>query len=183
MNPERWVRIKEVFHAALELDEKKRPDFVAAACGPDTELRRELERLLQEHSLRPDLESPVKPQDLAGRTLAHYRILEELGRGGMGEIYRAEDTNLSRQVAIKLLPDVFAGDAERLARFEREAKVLASLSHPNIASIYGLEQAQGKRFLVLELVEGFARRSSATMRLIRKPYSQMLSSEDLYKTR
>ena len=72
----------------------------------------------------------------------------------MGEVYRAEDTNLNRQVAIKVLPEMFADDPERLARFEREAKLLASLNHPNIAAIYGLEQADGKRFLVLELVEG-----------------------------
>jgi serine/threonine-protein kinase len=91
---------------------------------------------------------------MIGHTLSHYRITEKLGQGGMGEVYRAEDTNLSRQVAIKVLPDEFAHDAERLARFEREAKLLASLNHPNIASIYGLEQANGKRFLVLELVEG-----------------------------
>ena len=91
---------------------------------------------------------------MIGTSLSHYRITEKLGQGGMGEVYRAEDTVLGRQVAIKVLPDVFAVDPERLARFEREAKVLASLNHPNIASIYGLEQADGKRFLVLELVEG-----------------------------
>ena len=91
---------------------------------------------------------------MIGTSLSHYRITEKLGQGGMGEVYRAEDTNLSRQVAIKVLPDEFAHDAERLARFEREAKLLASLNHPNIASIYGLEQADGKPFLVLELVEG-----------------------------
>jgi serine/threonine protein kinase len=91
------------------------------------------------------------------QTLSHYRILEKLGAGGMGEVYRAEDTNLDRQVAIKVLPDVFAADPERLARFEREAKLLASLNHPNIASIYGLEEAEGKRFLVLELIEGETR--------------------------
>jgi serine/threonine-protein kinase len=89
-----------------------------------------------------------------GTSLSHYRITEMLGQGGMGEVYRAEDTNLSRQVAIKVLPDKFAHDAERLARFEREAKLLASLNHPNIAAIHGLEQANGKRFLVLELIEG-----------------------------
>jgi len=87
-------------------------------------------------------------------TVSHYRILEKLGAGGMGEVYLAEDTNLDRQVAIKVLPDVFADDAERLARFEREAKLLASLNHPNIAVIHGFEEADGKRFLVLELVEG-----------------------------
>ena len=91
---------------------------------------------------------------MIGQTLSHYRITEKLGQGGVGEVYRAEDTNLSRQVAIKVLPDEFAHDAERLARFEREAKLLASLNHPNLAAIHGLEEHQGKRFLVLELVEG-----------------------------
>ncbi|MBP1597891.1 MAG: serine/threonine protein kinase [Acidobacteria bacterium] len=91
---------------------------------------------------------------MSGKTISHYQVLEKLGQGGMGEVYRADDTNLSRQVAIKVLPDEFAHDAERLTRFEREAKLLASLNHPNIASIYGLEKADGKPFLVLELVEG-----------------------------
>ena len=91
---------------------------------------------------------------MIGTSLSHYRITEKLGQGGMGEVYRAEDTNLSRQVAIKVLPDEFAHDAERLARFQREAQVLASLSHPNIATLYGLEVSDGKRFIVMELVEG-----------------------------
>ena len=91
---------------------------------------------------------------MIGKMLGHYRIIEKLGGGGMGVVCKAEDTNLSGQVAIKILPDEFAHDAERLARFEREAKLLASLNHPNIASIYGLEQADGRPFLVLELVEG-----------------------------
>jgi eukaryotic-like serine/threonine-protein kinase len=88
------------------------------------------------------------------KTLGHYRVGEQLGRGGMGEVYLADDLNLNRKVALKFLPDAFAGDPERMARFEREAKLLASLNHTNIAAIYGLEQAEGKRFLVLELVEG-----------------------------
>lgn len=83
-----------------------------------------------------------------------YRILEEIGRGGMGVVYEAEDTKLFRKVAIKVLPEIFTTDPERLARFEREARVLASLNHPNVAAIYGVEEADGKRFLVLELVEG-----------------------------
>jgi len=95
-------------------------------------------------------------RDLASETLisGKYRILDKLGAGGMGEVYRAEDLSLNRQVAIKVLPAVFAADRERLARFEREAKILASLNHPNIAAIYGVEQADAKRFLVLELIEG-----------------------------
>jgi serine/threonine-protein kinase len=89
-----------------------------------------------------------------GDRIAHYEILSAIGRGGMGEVWRAEDTKLGRQVAIKALPETFARDADRLARFEREAKLLASLNHPNIAAIYGLEEQEGKRFLILELVEG-----------------------------
>lgn len=89
-----------------------------------------------------------------GQTVSHYRILEKIGKGGMGEVYLADDTTLDRKVALKFLPDVFTGDPERMARFEREAKLLASLNHPNIAAIYGLEQADGKRFLIMEYVEG-----------------------------
>jgi serine/threonine protein kinase len=91
---------------------------------------------------------------MVGKTLSHYAILDKLGAGGMGEVYRAEDTKLGRQVAVKVLPEAFAGDPERMARFEREARTLASLNHQNIAAIYGLEEAEGKRFLVMELVEG-----------------------------
>jgi len=91
---------------------------------------------------------------LIDTTLAHFRITAKLGEGGMGQVYRAEDSKLGREVAIKVLPDAVVQDPERLARFEREAKMLAALNHPNIAAIYGLEEADGKPFLVLELVEG-----------------------------
>lgn len=90
----------------------------------------------------------------AGTRLGPYEIAAAIGTGGMGEVYRATDTSLGRQVAIKVLPDVFAQDADRLARFEREAKTLAALNHPNIAQIYGLEKSTGIRALVMELVEG-----------------------------
>ena len=89
-----------------------------------------------------------------GQTISHYRITEKLGQGGMGEVFPADDSSLDRRVALKFLPDIFSSDPERLARFEREARLLASLNHPKIASIYGPEEAAGKRFLVLELVEG-----------------------------
>ena len=89
-----------------------------------------------------------------GTQLGSYEILSPLGKGGMGEVWRARDSKLGREVAIKTLPEEFAKDEERLARFEREAKLLASLNHPNIAAIYGLEEDSGTRFLVLELVEG-----------------------------
>src|SRR4051794_21964934 len=90
----------------------------------------------------------------AGARLGPYEILSALGAGGMGEVYRARDTRLDRDVALKILPEAFAADADRVARFQREAKVLASLNHPHIAAIYGLEAADGVKALVMELVEG-----------------------------
>ncbi len=89
-----------------------------------------------------------------GARLAHYEISSLLGKGGMGEVWRARDTKLERDVAMKFLPHEFAVDAERLARFEREARLLAALDHPNVASIFGLEEVEGHRFLVMQLVEG-----------------------------
>jgi serine/threonine protein kinase/Tol biopolymer transport system component len=91
---------------------------------------------------------------MIGKTLAHYEITAPVGRGGMGEVYQAKDHKLGRDVAIKVLPEEFAKDVSRIARFQREAKLLASLNHPNIAAIYGLEESGGTNFLVLELVEG-----------------------------
>src|SRR5512139_4157736 len=90
----------------------------------------------------------------SGSRIGSYEVTGKLGEGGMGEVWRATDSKLKREVAIKVLPEAFAADADRLARFEREAQVLAQLQHPNIASIYGLEEAGGVRALVLELVEG-----------------------------
>src|SRR5215510_10105738 len=91
---------------------------------------------------------------MIGTKLAHYEITSHLGSGGMGDVYQATDTKLGRSVAIKLLPEAFAHDAERSARFEREARVLASLNHPNIAAIHGIEKSGGRMFLVMELVPG-----------------------------
>src|SRR6476646_4708393 len=90
----------------------------------------------------------------AGTRVGAYEIISALGAGGMGEVNKATDTNLDRQVAIKILPDTFAQDPDRVARFEREARTLASLNHPNIAIIHGLEKSQGTHALVMELVEG-----------------------------
>ncbi len=91
---------------------------------------------------------------MIGKTLVHYEITAEIGKGGMGEVYQAKDTKLGREVAIKVLPEEFALDTDRVARFQREAKLLASLNHPNIAAIYGLEESEGTHFLVMELIEG-----------------------------
>ena len=89
-----------------------------------------------------------------GSRLGPYEVTAKIGQGGMGEVYRAHDTKLGRDVALKVPPDLFADDPERLARFQREARVLASLNHPNIGSIYGLEESGDTRALVLQLVEG-----------------------------
>src|SRR6202166_2737519 len=91
---------------------------------------------------------------LPGRCLGPYEILSAIGAGGMGEVYKARDTRLDRIVAIKVIPEVFAADADRMARFEREAKLLASLNHPHIAAIYGLEESSSTNGLVMEMVEG-----------------------------
>ena len=170
MNADRWQQAKEIYQSAIEREPRQREAFLAQACAGDESLRKEVESLL---ACRPEAEgllaSPaldLAARDLAreqseppeanltGLTLTHYKILDRIGAGGMGVVYRAEDTILGRQVAVKVLPDVFSGDPERIARFRREARLLASLNHPNIAVIHGLEQAEGKRFLVLELLEG-----------------------------
>src|SRR5262245_4086701 len=91
---------------------------------------------------------------MIGTKLAHYEITSHLGSGGMGDVYQATDSKLGRNVAIKLLPEAFTHDAERSARFEREARVLALLNHSNIATIYGVEESSGRKFLVMELVAG-----------------------------
>ena len=101
----------------------------------------------------------------AGQSLLHYRVVEKIGEGGMGEVWKAIDTSLDREVAIKILPEALAADQERLARFEREAKLLASLNHPNIAAVYGLHEAASTRFIAMELVTG----EDLAVRLGREP--------------
>ena len=100
-----------------------------------------------------------------GDQLGPYKVMDAIGAGGMGEVYRALDTKLGREVAIKVLPKAFGRDHERLARFEREARMLSALNHPNIAAVHGLEQADGGPFLVLELVEGETLRGPLAGRL------------------
>src|SRR3989442_12680978 len=89
-----------------------------------------------------------------GTRLGLYEVVAAIGAGGMGEVYRARDTKLGRSVAVKVLPDALASDADRIARFEREAKALAALNHPHIAALYGMEECDGRHFLIMELVEG-----------------------------
>jgi serine/threonine protein kinase/Tol biopolymer transport system component len=158
MSNERWRRIEEICHDALERAPDHRAAFVREACAGDAALRVEVESLLANQSRADALDSGLGIRDLGldliGKQIGVYRVISLLGTGGMGEVYRARDTKLGRDVAMKILPKLFASDPDRLARFEREARVLASLNHPHIGAIYGVEDADGIRALVLELVEG-----------------------------
>ena len=163
---ERRRRVEEVCDAALERDAQERAAFVAAACGSDDVLRRDVEALLgHAQAAERFLVEPIEklaahvlgdsqPASPVGRQIGPYTILSRLGAGGMGEVYRARDAKLNRDVALKIVPPAFAADRDRLARFQREAHILASLNHPNIAHVYGLEQSDGVQALVMELVEG-----------------------------
>src|SRR5712671_2607278 len=166
MTPDRWQQISQLYHAALTHNGDDRAAFLAEACGGDGPLRREVESLLaQPASAQGFLDgealaraaqmvSDAGASVLTGRRLGAYQVQACLGAGGMGEVYRARDTKLGRDVAIKILPRVFTSDPERLARFEREARMLAALNHPHIGAIYGVEDAEGIPALILELVEG-----------------------------
>jgi len=158
-----WLRLKEVFAGARALPEARRPAYLAEACGDNQALRQEVESLLASNErARSFLETPAAAQvqdvfaakNLEGQRIGSYRIEAWIGAGGMGEVYKALDTKLNRQVAIKVLLPAVADDPDRLARFSREAHVLAALNHPHIAQIHGLEDAGGVRALVMELVEG-----------------------------
>jgi eukaryotic-like serine/threonine-protein kinase len=156
MEPERWRRISGIYHEAQAHPAGERDAFVRAACGNDEALRLEVASLLHQPSGDGFLSQPPEapPASLTGLRIGVFELQELIGAGGMGEVYRARDSRLGRDVAIKILPARFTNDPERLARFEREARLLAALNHPNIAAIYGVEEGAGARGLVLELVDG-----------------------------
>ena len=166
MHPERWKTVERIFHAALERGQHERAAFLESACANDSELRSEVESLLKETSETASfIEPPLVRQSLTGCELNHYRIGPLIGQGGMAEVYRAHDTRLHRDVALKVLHSADLLDRERLERFYREAQVLAAVNHPNIASVYGFEEANGICALVLELVEG----ETLSERIARQP--------------
>jgi len=158
VNPERWQVVKKVLADALERTPEERSIYLDHACT-DPDLRREVESLIaahdQEGASLPAIPSVATTEALeSGTKLGPYTILARIGAGGMGEVYKAHDPKLRRDVAIKVLPRTFIHDSERLARFQREARMLASLTHPNIAAIYGLEDSGDTHALVMELAEG-----------------------------
>ena len=173
MTDARWQQIKALLEAAVERPPSERAAFLVAATGGDETLRREVESLLEwdtsavgftdrlpgRHT-RPvaaGAESAISSEATGAApsiVVGPYRVVGLLGVGGMGEVFRARDSKLHRDVALKVLPSAFEFDPDRLARFRREARVLAALNHPHIAAIYGLEESNGRVALVLELVEG-----------------------------
>jgi serine/threonine protein kinase len=183
LNNDRWIAADRLFDAALDHEPHERAEFLREACAGDAELRRAVESLLEnERDAGRFLDTPalelLAERHPAGRSarlapgsrLGSYDVESAIGKGGMGEVYRARDTRLNRAVALKVLPELFATDADRLARFEREAQVLASFNHPNIAAIHGIEEGPAEaghpiRALVLELVEG----PTLTERIARGP--------------
>jgi Tol biopolymer transport system component len=172
MDPDRWRQIERLYHEAQARPAAERPAFLAEACGGDALLRHEVEALLASPaSAEGFLEGGAVAAAAAGlpaarlqpgTRLGSYTVGEQIGAGGMGEVYRARDSRLGRDVAIKILPPAFTVDASRLARFEREGRLLAALNHPNIATIHGIEEADpstgsgqgGVRAIVMELVGG-----------------------------
>src|SRR5258708_37994704 len=175
ITPERWRRIEELYHAALERDEREREGFLSGACGGDEDLRHHVASLLRHQAAQAILvDRPVweASEDFlgasggdrswsgpmrfpaAGMQLGPYHLIERIGAGGMGEVYRARDPRLHRDVAIKVLSERLWSEPRALSRFEREARAVAAMSHPNILAIFDVGNDQGIRYAVTELLEG-----------------------------
>jgi eukaryotic-like serine/threonine-protein kinase len=171
-----WRRVREIFEEALEQPPHNRRAFVCERCDDDLVLRAEVESMLDAHAQagsfaeRPAIAQSIAPAVQPGDRLGVYEIQSFLGAGGMGQVYKARDTRLGRDVAIKILPPIFTYDPDRLARFEREARAVARLDHPHIAALYDVGQHDALRFLVMPYLEG----ETLASRLAKGPIDQAL---------
>ncbi|MBI3474270.1 MAG: protein kinase [Acidobacteria bacterium] len=163
MRPEDWQKIKQIFDAALALSPPQRGAYLDKACSGDTKLRGEVESLLRSHQVADQFLEQPAAEGLAatesggsriGSVVGSYRIIEAIGQGGMGVIYRAEDVKLGRSAALKFLPEDMASDRDARARFEREARAASSLNHPNICTVYGVDECDGHLYIAMELLRG-----------------------------
>jgi TolB-like protein len=166
VTPEQFLRAGELYHAALELAPAARQDFLVEACAGEEELRREVESLLQARAeadgfvagkvvgLSAETSDHQQNLSLLGQSIGHYQVLSLLGAGGMGQVYLAQDARLGRKVALKLLPPAFTHNQERLRRFEREARLVSALNHPNILTIYEVGLTSETPFIASEFVDG-----------------------------
>ncbi len=159
MNGDRWIEVEHLLHAARRLAPADRRGFIDGIGDPD--VRAEVSSLLAADSEGPDISTVIGDAAQAvldvsrvGQTIAHFRVIRLLGRGGMGEVYLAEDVNLGRSVALKLLPPPFQANDEGVRRFEREARATAALNHPNIVTVYEIGEWQGQPFIAMEFVDG-----------------------------
>jgi serine/threonine protein kinase len=166
MNPEQWQRLNDLFQAVLLYPPEERAAFLTQACAGNEEIRAELQSLLDADEQTPNfLEKPAivdaakllaanQSQSLIGKSIAHYRIEDKLGSGGMGDVYLARDVKLGRKVALKVLPSIFIRDQDRLLRFRQEARLVLALNHPNIVTIYDVGETPDAYYIATEFIEG-----------------------------